>query len=78
MLISSYRTHGAFGAIAFGIGTSQVAQVFARNEKSDILNIRTEELNKILPKSTKLRISIIEQHSQISFCLVTRKVKFST
>ena len=26
---SHTSTHGAFGAIAFGIGTSQVAQVFA-------------------------------------------------
>ena len=38
-----------------------VVQVFARTKKSDILNIRTEELNKILPESTKLRISIIDQ-----------------
>ncbi|OSY88081.1 isopropylmalate isomerase [Tenacibaculum holothuriorum] len=42
---SHTSTHGAFGTIAFGIGTSQVAQVFA----SQCL---------LLPKPKKLRVSV--------------------
>ena len=59
---SHTSTHGAFGAIAFGIGTSQVAQVFASQcvitEKPKTMRITlTGKLNKgVLPKDVILYI----------------------
>ena len=59
---SHTSTHGAFGAIAFGIGTSQVAQVFASQclllEKPKKLRVKVNgKLNKgVLPKDVILYI----------------------
>ena len=59
---SHTSTHGAFGAIAFGIGTSQVAQVFASQclllEKPKKLRVKVNgKLNKgVLPKDVILDI----------------------
>ena len=59
---SHTATHGAFGAIAFGIGTSQVAQVFASQclllEKPKKLRVKVNgKLNKgVLPKDVILYI----------------------
>lgn len=59
---SHTSTHGAFGSIAFGIGTSQVAQVFASQclllEKPKKLRVKVNgKLNKgVLPKDVILYI----------------------
>jgi 3-isopropylmalate/(R)-2-methylmalate dehydratase large subunit len=59
---SHTSTHGAFGAIAFGIGTSQVAQVFASQcllmQKPKKLRVKVNgKLNKgVLPKDIILYI----------------------
>lgn len=59
---SHTSTHGAFGAIAFGIGTSQVAQVFASQcllltkPKSLRVTVSGELKNGVLPKDVILYI----------------------
>jgi 3-isopropylmalate/(R)-2-methylmalate dehydratase large subunit len=59
---SHTSTHGAFGAIAFGIGTSQVAQVFASQcllltkPKSLRVTVNGELKNGVLPKDVILYI----------------------
>ena len=58
---SHTSTHGAFGAIAFGIGTSQVAQVFASQclllEKPKKLRVKVNgKLNSVFPKDVILYI----------------------
>ncbi len=59
---SHTSTHGAFGAIAFGIGTSQVAQVFASQcllltkPKSLRVNVNGTLKNGVLPKDVILYI----------------------
>ncbi len=59
---SHTSTHGAFGAIAFGIGTSQVAQVFAsqclllQKPKSMRVNVNGELRKGVLPKDVILYI----------------------
>ena len=59
---SHTSTHGAFGAIAFGIGTSQVAQVFASQcllltkPKSLRVSINGNLKNGVLPKDVILYI----------------------
>ena len=59
---SHTSTHGAFGAIAFGIGTSQVAQVFAsqslllRKPKSLRVNVNGTLRPGVLPKDVILYI----------------------
>ena len=56
------QTHGAFGAIAFGIGTSQVAQVFASQclllskPKSLRVTVNGKLKNGVLPKDVILYI----------------------
>ena len=65
----SASTHGAFGAIAFGIGTSQVAQVFASQclllEKPKKLRVKVNgKLNKgVLPKDVTYIISKLGTNS---------------
>ena len=49
---SHTATHGAFGAIAFGIGTSEVEHVFA-----------TQCLWQVKPK--KMRLNLLVNHSQV-------------
>ncbi|CAA0228300.1 3-isopropylmalate dehydratase large subunit [Tenacibaculum maritimum] len=59
---SHTSTHGAFGAIAFGIGTSQVAQVFAsqclllEKPKSLRVNVNGKLKKGVLPKDVILYI----------------------
>jgi len=59
---SHTSTHGAFGAIAFGIGTSQVAQVFASQcllltkPKSLRVSVNGKLKNGVLPKDVILYI----------------------
>ena len=59
---SHTSTHGAFGAIAFGIGTSQVAQVFASQcllltkPKSLRVSVNGNLMNGVLPKDVILYI----------------------
>ena len=59
---SHTSTHGAFGAIAFGIGTSQVAQVFAsqcllmQKPKSLRVNVNGKLKKGVLPKDVILYI----------------------
>ncbi|TDQ27495.1 3-isopropylmalate dehydratase large subunit [Tenacibaculum caenipelagi] len=59
---SHTSTHGAFGTIAFGIGTSQVAQVFAsqclllEKPKSLRVNVNGKLKNGVLPKDVILYI----------------------
>ncbi len=59
---SHTSTHGAFGAIAFGIGTSQVAQVFASQSllltkpKSLRVTVNGKLKNGVLPKDVILYI----------------------
>jgi len=59
---SHTSTHGAFGAIAFGIGTSQVAQVFASQcllltkPKSLRVNVHGKLSKGVLPKDVILYI----------------------
>ncbi|WP_299361523.1 3-isopropylmalate dehydratase large subunit [Winogradskyella sp.] len=59
---SHTSTHGAFGAIAFGIGTSQVAQVFAsqclllKKPKSLRVTVNGKLKNGVLPKDVILYI----------------------
>ncbi|MGV6831854.1 MAG: 3-isopropylmalate dehydratase large subunit [bacterium] len=59
---SHTSTHGAFGSIAFGIGTSQVAQVFAsqslllKKPKSLRVNVNGKLKNGVLPKDVILYI----------------------
>ncbi len=59
---SHTSTHGAFGAIAFGIGTSQVAQVFAsqclllQKPKSLRVSVNGKLKNGVLPKDVILYI----------------------
>lgn len=59
---SHTSTHGAFGTIAFGIGTSQVAQVFAsqclllQKPKSLRVNVNGKLKNGVLPKDVILYI----------------------
>lgn len=59
---SHTSTHGAFGTIAFGIGTSQVAQVFAsqclllKKPKSMRITVDGELKNGVLPKDVILYI----------------------
>jgi 3-isopropylmalate/(R)-2-methylmalate dehydratase large subunit len=59
---SHTSTHGAFGAIAFGIGTSQVAQVFASQcllltkPKSLSVTVNGKLKNGVLPKDVILYI----------------------
>ncbi|WP_299120059.1 3-isopropylmalate dehydratase large subunit [uncultured Winogradskyella sp.] len=59
---SHTSTHGAFGAIAFGIGTSQVAQVFAsqclllKKPKSLRVSVNGKLKNGVLPKDVILYI----------------------
>lgn len=59
---SHTSTHGAFGAIAFGIGTSQVAQVFASQcllltkPKSIRVTVNGKLKNGVLPKDVILYI----------------------
>ena len=59
---SHTSTHGAFGAIAFGIGTSQVAQVFAsqclllKKPKSLRVTVNGTLKNGVLPKDVILYI----------------------
>ncbi|MBF8148629.1 3-isopropylmalate dehydratase large subunit [Winogradskyella sp. F6397] len=59
---SHTSTHGAFGAIAFGIGTSQVAQVFASQcllltkPKSLRVTVNGQLKNGVLPKDVILYI----------------------
>jgi len=59
---SHTSTHGAFGAIAFGIGTSQVAQVFAsqclliKKPKSLRVTVNGELKKSVLPKDVILYI----------------------
>ncbi len=59
---SHTSTHGAFGAIAFGIGTSQVAQVFASQSllltkpKSLRVNVNGKLKKGVLPKDVILYI----------------------
>jgi len=59
---SHTSTHGAFGAIAFGIGTSQVAQVFAsqclllKKPKSLRVTVNGELKKGVLPKDVILYI----------------------
>ncbi|EDM44419.1 isopropylmalate isomerase large subunit [unidentified eubacterium SCB49] len=59
---SHTSTHGAFGAIAFGIGTSQVAQVFAsqclllKKPKSLRVNVNGSLHPNVLPKDVILYI----------------------
>ncbi|WP_417600465.1 3-isopropylmalate dehydratase large subunit [Owenweeksia hongkongensis] len=59
---SHTSTHGAFGAIAFGIGTSQVAQVFAsqclllQKPKSLRVNVNGKLAKGVLPKDVILYI----------------------
>ena len=59
---SHTSTHGAFGAIAFGIGTSQVAQVFAsqclllQKPKSLRVNLNGKLKKGVLPKDVILYI----------------------
>ncbi|WP_124979462.1 3-isopropylmalate dehydratase large subunit [Nonlabens xiamenensis] len=59
---SHTSTHGAFGAIAFGIGTSQVAQVFASQclllskPKSLRISVRGKLKKGVLPKDVILYI----------------------
>jgi len=59
---SHTSTHGAFGAIAFGIGTSQVAQVFAsqcllmRKPKKLRVNVNGKLKKNVLPKDVILYI----------------------
>ena len=59
---SHTSTHGAFGTIAFGIGTSQVAQVFAsqslllKKPKSLRVNVNGELRPGVLPKDVILYI----------------------
>ncbi|MBT8274320.1 MAG: 3-isopropylmalate dehydratase large subunit [Bacteroidia bacterium] len=59
---SHTSTHGAFGTIAFGIGTSQVAQVFAsqclllRKPKSLRVNVNGQLKKGVLPKDVILYI----------------------
>ena len=59
---SHTSTHGAFGTIAFGIGTSQVAQVFAsqclllQKPKSLRVNVNGELAKGVLPKDVILYI----------------------
>ncbi|MCB0374439.1 MAG: 3-isopropylmalate dehydratase large subunit [Sinomicrobium sp.] len=59
---SHTSTHGAFGAIAFGIGTSQVAQVFASQcllltkPKSMRINVNGKLAKGVLPKDVILYI----------------------
>ena len=59
---SHTSTHGAFGAIAFGIGTSQVAQVFASQcllltkPKSLRVTVNGKLKNSVLPKDVILYI----------------------
>ncbi|MEO1029840.1 MAG: 3-isopropylmalate dehydratase large subunit [Bacteroidota bacterium] len=59
---SHTSTHGAFGAIAFGIGTSQVAQVFAsqclllKKPKSLRVNVNGKLKKGVLPKDVILYI----------------------
>lgn len=59
---SHTSTHGAFGAIAFGIGTSQVAQVFAsqcvitEKPKTMRINVNGKLAKNVLPKDVILYI----------------------
>jgi len=59
---SHTTTHGAFGAIAFGIGTSQVAQVFASQcllldkPKSMRISVNGKLQNGVLPKDVALYV----------------------
>ncbi|WP_375605331.1 3-isopropylmalate dehydratase large subunit [Flavobacterium davisii] len=59
---SHTSTHGAFGTIAFGIGTSQVAQVFAsqclllNKPKSLRVNVNGKLANNVTPKDVILYI----------------------
>lgn len=59
---SHTSTHGAFGAIAFGIGTSQVAMVFAsqcllmNKPKSMRINVKGKVAANVLPKDVILYI----------------------
>ncbi len=59
---SHTSTHGAFGAVAFGIGTSQVAQVFAsqcllmQKPKSLRVNVNGKLKEGVLPKDVILYI----------------------
>ena len=59
---SHTSTHGAFGTIAFGIGTSQVAQVFAsqcllmQKPKKLRVNVNGKLKNNVLPKDVILYI----------------------
>jgi len=59
---SHTSTHGAFGAIAFGIGTSQVAQVFASQcllldkPKSMRISVNGKLQNGVLPKDVALYV----------------------
>ena len=59
---SHTSTHGAFGSIAFGIGTSQVAQVFAsqclllKKPKKLRVNVNGKLKNGVLPKDVILYI----------------------
>ncbi len=59
---SHTSTHGAFGSIAFGIGTSQVAQVFAsqclllKKPKSLRVSVNGTLKNNVLPKDVILYI----------------------
>jgi len=60
---SHTSTHGAFGSIAFGIGTSQVAQVFAsqcllllKKPKSYVLRVNGSLKKGVLPKDVILYI----------------------
>lgn len=59
---SHTSTHGAFGAIAFGIGTSQVAQVFAsqcllmNKPKSMRVNVNGKLNKNVLPKDVILYV----------------------
>ena len=59
---SHTSTHGAFGSIAFGIGTSQVAQVFAsqclllNKPKSLRVNVNGKLANNVSPKDVILYI----------------------
>jgi 3-isopropylmalate/(R)-2-methylmalate dehydratase large subunit len=59
---SHTSTHGAFGTIAFGIGTSQVAQVFAsqclllKKPKSLRVTVNGKLKNGVLPKDVILYV----------------------